>query len=140
MRERGRLVRPALHCEWAVQTAAKEQTAALFPLAAPPSIGFVPSNSRQGFGPPAPPRISPSTFLSSTSQQACGFRYDETASARLVGLDYFGARYMSSAQGRFTSPDWSATPQPVPYADVRDPPTLNLYAYVRNNPLGSPDF
>ncbi len=23
------------------------------------------------------------------------------------GLDYFGARYFSSAQGRFTSPDWS---------------------------------
>jgi hypothetical protein len=22
------------------------------------------------------------------------------------GLDYFGARYMSSAQGRFTTPDW----------------------------------
>ena len=27
-----------------------------------------------------------------------------------TGLDYFGARYFSSAQGRFTSPDWSAVP------------------------------
>lgn len=52
-----------------------------------------------------------------------------------TGLDYFGARYFSGAQGRFTSPDWSATPQPVPYADLTDPQTLNLYSYVRNNPL-----
>ena len=52
-----------------------------------------------------------------------------------TGLDYFGARYMSSAQGRFTSPDWSEQPAVVPYADFRDPQTLNLYAYVRNNPL-----
>jgi RHS repeat-associated protein len=56
-----------------------------------------------------------------------------------TGLDYFGARYFSSAQGRFTSPDWSATPQPVPYADLTDPQTLNLYSYVRNNPLSKAD-
>jgi len=55
------------------------------------------------------------------------------------GLDYFGARYYSGAQGRFTSPDWSATPQPVPYADLTDPQTLNLYTYVRNNPLSRTD-
>jgi RHS repeat-associated protein len=47
-----------------------------------------------------------------------------------TGLDYFGARYVSSAQGRFTSPD-------APFADqhVEDPQSWNLYAYVRNNPL-----
>jgi len=47
-----------------------------------------------------------------------------------TGLDYFGARYMSAAQGRFTSPD-------APFADqhVGDPQSWNLYAYVRNNPL-----
>jgi RHS repeat-associated protein len=56
-----------------------------------------------------------------------------------TGLDYFGARYFSSAQGRFTSPDWSARPQPVPYADLTNPQTLNLYAYVRNNPLSMAD-
>jgi RHS repeat-associated protein len=56
-----------------------------------------------------------------------------------TGLDYFGARYFSGAQGRFTSPDWSATPQPIPYADLKDPQTLNLYAYVRNNPLSRAD-
>ena len=56
-----------------------------------------------------------------------------------TGLDYFGARYFSSAQGRWTSPDWSATPQPVPYADLDDPQTLNLYAYARNNPMSNRD-
>ena len=47
-----------------------------------------------------------------------------------TGLDYFGARYFSGAQGRFTSPD-------RPFADenVGDPQSWNLYSYVRNNPL-----
>jgi RHS repeat-associated protein len=56
------------------------------------------------------------------------------------GLDYFGARYLSSAEGRFISADWSAIPQPVPYADFRDPQSLNLYAYVRNNPIRNRDI
>jgi RHS repeat-associated protein len=47
------------------------------------------------------------------------------------GLDYFLARYMSSAQGRFTSPD------DVNFSgqNARDPQSWNLYTYVRNNPL-----
>jgi RHS repeat-associated protein len=60
------------------------------------------------------------------------------------GLDYFGVssdsmddalgssggRYLSSAQGRFTSPD-------IPLWDQQaaDPRSWNLYSYVRNNPL-----
>jgi RHS repeat-associated protein len=52
-----------------------------------------------------------------------------------TGLDYFLARYYSGAQGRFTSPDWAAEPEAVPYAKLEDPQTLNLYAYVRNNPM-----
>ena len=51
------------------------------------------------------------------------------------GNDYFEARYYSSAMGRFMSPDWSAKEEPVPYAQLDDPQSLNLYAYVRNNPL-----
>ena len=51
------------------------------------------------------------------------------------GLDNFGARYDSSWMGRFMTPDWSAQPQAVPYAAFSDPQTLNLYGYVRNNPL-----
>ncbi len=51
-----------------------------------------------------------------------------------TGLDYFGARYFSGAQGRFTSPD-------APFADQHpeDPQSWNMYAYVRNNPLKNTD-
>jgi len=55
------------------------------------------------------------------------------------GNDFFGARYYSSSFGRFMSPDWSATADPVPYARLDDPQSLNLYAYVRNNPLSLVD-
>jgi RHS repeat-associated protein len=56
-----------------------------------------------------------------------------------TGLDYFGARYFSGAQGRWTSPDWSARPEPVPYAKLDDPQTLNLYGYLSNNPVATTD-
>jgi hypothetical protein len=32
------------------------------------------------------------------------------------------------------SPDWSAIPAPVPYANLTNPQTLNLYAMVHDNP------
>ena len=66
-----------------------------------------------------------------------------------TGLDYFLARYFSSVQGRFTSPDefkggpdelWvlgSGDPekQALVYADVTNPQSLNKYQYCFNNPL-----
>jgi RHS repeat-associated protein len=55
------------------------------------------------------------------------------------GNDYFGARYYGSSMGRFMSPDWSAQEEPVPYAKLDNPQSLNLYAYVGNNPLGGVD-
>jgi len=55
------------------------------------------------------------------------------------GNDYMFARYYNSATGRFLSPDWSAKVQPVPYAKLGDPQSLNLYSYVRNNPLSRND-
>jgi RHS repeat-associated protein len=57
------------------------------------------------------------------------------------GNDYFGARYYASSMGRFMSPDWSngSDPDPVPYADLENPQTLNLYSYVANNPLSRSD-
>jgi len=58
------------------------------------------------------------------------------------GNDYFGARYYASSMGRFMSPDYDEAeddPEPVPYADLENPQTLNLYAYGRNNPLGGVD-
>jgi len=47
-----------------------------------------------------------------------------------TGLDYFGARYLSSAQGRWTSPDPT-------YLSVNafNPQSWNRYSYVLNNPL-----
>jgi len=48
-----------------------------------------------------------------------------------TGLDYFGARYLSSAQGRFTSAD----PTVMTGQRISDPQQLNLYSYTRNNPL-----
>src|SRR2546425_5733963 len=56
-----------------------------------------------------------------------------------TNLDDFEARYYSSQFGRFHSADWSAIPVPVPYADLGNPQTLNLYAYVKNNPLNLTD-
>jgi RHS repeat-associated protein len=47
------------------------------------------------------------------------------------GLDYFGARYYSSALGRFTGVD----PIFVSPRRLLDPQQLNLYTYTRNNPL-----
>ncbi|MGH9690907.1 MAG: RHS repeat-associated core domain-containing protein [Candidatus Acidiferrales bacterium] len=57
-----------------------------------------------------------------------------------TNLDNFGARYYASAWARFVSPDWSGTPESVPYATFGDPQTLNLYSYVRDNPLAQADM
>jgi RHS repeat-associated protein len=48
--------------------------------------------------------------------------------------DDFGARYYISRLCRWLSPDWSAVPAPVPYANLANPQTLNLYAMVGDNP------
>jgi len=66
-----------------------------------------------------------------------------------TGLDYFLARYYSSMQGRFTSPDeFTGSPeetgilgsgdpkkQALKYADVTNPQSLNKYEYCSNNAL-----
>ncbi len=48
-----------------------------------------------------------------------------------TGLDYFGARYYSGAQGRFTTPD----PIHILKQKIGDPQQWNMYSYARNNPL-----
>jgi RHS repeat-associated protein len=63
-----------------------------------------------------------------------------------TGLDYFLARYYSSTQGRFTSPDEFAggptelfaevaAHNPTFYADIGEPQSLNKYTYCLNNPF-----
>jgi len=58
-----------------------------------------------------------------------------------TGNDYFGARYLASGTnlGRFMTPDWASDGSPVPYAKLDNPQTLNLYVYLRNNPLNTID-
>lgn len=58
------------------------------------------------------------------------FRYTSKERDDETGLDYFGARYYSSPQGRFTSPDPLLSSGTI-YA----PQTWNRYSYVLNNPL-----
>lgn len=41
--------------------------------------------------------------------------------------------------GRFLTPDWADKPEAVPYADLMNPQSLNLYGYVKNNPLSRSD-
>ena len=62
----------------------------------------------------APPAVAP-------TEDAMDVKFTGKLRDNETTWDYFGARYFSGTQGRFTSPDWSATPQPVPYADLTDP-------------------
>jgi len=63
-----------------------------------------------------------------SQQQIAALKFTGKERDSETGLDYFGARYLSSAQGRFTSTDprsgWPSDPQ-----------SWNMYAYGRNNPL-----
>jgi RHS repeat-associated protein len=78
---------------------------------------------------------------STITAHACAFVYRFTGKERDTesGLDYFGARYYASNMGRFMSPDWADKPEAVPYSDLSNPQSLNLYGYVGNNPLSRAD-
>jgi RHS repeat-associated protein len=56
-----------------------------------------------------------------------------------TNLDDFPARYYSSVQGRWLSPDWDTKPVAVPYAILGNPQTLNLYSYVGGDPTNHAD-
>jgi RHS repeat-associated protein len=81
------------------------------------------------------------TYSAVCATTAHSFRSRSTGKERdsESGNDYFEARYYSSAMGRFLSPDWAAQEEPVPYANLDDPQSLNLYSYVENNPLDRTD-
>jgi RHS repeat-associated protein len=57
-----------------------------------------------------------------------------------TGNDDFGARYYSNRFGRWLSADWSSVPAPVPYANLSNPQTLNLYAMVSDDPESFADL
>ena len=57
-----------------------------------------------------------------------------------TGNDDFGARYYTWRFGRWLSADWSAVHAPVPYANLSNPQTLNLYAMVHDDPESFDDF
>jgi RHS repeat-associated protein len=80
------------------------------------------------------PCIGLQPSVTSTLRRSSWQIYDGTAVERLVGLDYFGARYFSAAQGRFTSPD-----EPLIYQNPANPQSWNLYSYAYNNPLSFVD-
>ena len=48
--------------------------------------------------------------------------------------DDFAARYYSWRFGRWLSADWSNVPIAVPYANLSNPQTLNLYSMVADDP------
>jgi RHS repeat-associated protein len=124
MRERGLLLRCArTYNGITVTTAAKEEiTSAPLPVLLETRVrGLAPKNTTA---------IRPESSLSSTLRWGSWQVYDGTAVDRLVGLDYFGARYFGSAQGRFTSPD-----SPFVGQSPNNPQSWNLYSYGLNNPL-----
>jgi RHS repeat-associated protein len=75
-----------------------------------------------------------SVFLGATEHHFTGKERDTES-----GNDDFGARYYNSSTGRWLSPDWSVSVEPVPYAKLDDPQSLNLYSYTLNDPLGKVD-
>ena len=81
----------------------------------------------------------PDQYAPATADDATPLHFTGKERDAESGNDYFGARYFASTMGRFLSPDWSAKAEPVPYAKLGDPQSLNLYAYVRNNPLSRID-
>src|SRR5260370_939722 len=72
-------------------------------------------------------QIAGGTF---TTHKFTGYERDAEA-----GLDYAQARYYAYGAGRFVTPD----PTGIFLGNLNDPQTLNLYAYVRNNPTSLTD-
>lgn len=75
-----------------------------------------------------------------TNTCAQNYKFDGKERDPETGNDYFGARFYSSTYGRFLSADWSSVPSPVPYANLSNPQTLNLYAFVHDNPVSFADL
>jgi RHS repeat-associated protein len=68
------------------------------------------------------------------------FKFESKERDTETGNDDFGARYYTSRLGRWLSADWSSVPEPVPYANLTNPQTLNLYAMASDNPATFADL
>jgi RHS repeat-associated protein len=78
------------------------------------------------------------TITNSCAQNSYKFEGKERDAE--TGNDDFGAREYSWRMGRWLSSDWSAIPVAVPYANLTNPQTLNLYAMVADDPESFADL
>jgi RHS repeat-associated protein len=69
-----------------------------------------------------------------TTSCAENYKFEGKKRDEETSNDDFGARYYASWVGRWESPDWSSTPEPVPYANLTNPQTLNLYMMATDDP------
>jgi RHS repeat-associated protein len=84
----------------------------------------IPANDQD----PNVPRKSGQEYLGSDDNVRQKFTQKERDDES--GLDYFGARYYGSNQGRFTSPD-----PLLSFGRLTEPASWNRYSYTLNNPL-----
>ncbi len=75
-----------------------------------------------------------------TNTCAQNYKFEGKERDTETGNDDFGARYYSWRFGRWLSSDWSAVPVPVPYANLTNPQTLNLYSMVADDPESFADL
>jgi RHS repeat-associated protein len=73
-------------------------------------------------------------IVTNSCTQTQNYKFEGKERDTETGNDDFGARYYNSRIGRWLSADWSSVPVPVPYANLANPQTLNLYAMVSDNP------
>src|SRR5580700_3231938 len=89
-----------------------------------------------------PPLMYDATRYTYDASPLCAYKFTGKERDAESGLDNFGARYDSSSMGRFMSPDYSDDddgPVSIPFYNPSNPQSMNLYSYVRNNPLSHTD-
>ncbi len=120
--------------------AAAKERSTFIPSLAASAFARLSENPHRGFRLPTAALHPSQTIANSNTAsglRACSYDFGRRSRStgkerdNETGLDFFGARYLSSAQGRFTSPD----PLHILPQKVLDPQQWNMYAYVRNNPL-----
>jgi RHS repeat-associated protein len=85
-----------------------------------------------------PPYGQERAYANTCTQNAYKFEGKERDSE--TQNDEFGARNYSWRFGRWLSADWSSVPVPVPYANLTNPQTLNLYSMVADDPESFADL